>query len=306
MVAPALTHGWFSRISASPDRLVLAAPAKLNLFLEIHGKRPDGYHDIASLMAPVNLFDTLEFALRSDDMIALEWEGGDLPPAAQNLVCIAANQLRLFAKRPELGADIRLTKRIPMQAGLGGGSSDAAATLLGLNELWNLNYPIEVLANLAALIGSDVAFFLGTTAAWCTGRGEIVAAEPAAPAFHIVLVCPPVGLATAEVYRGIEVPSVPVDGSAARAAFRSGDPEALGAALFNRLQTAAFHLAPVVESVYRRLAGLNPAGCLMSGSGSVVFVLCRDAHEADRVANAVRATRPPDQSESRVMVVRTL
>ena len=86
----------------------------------------------------------------------------------------------------------------------------------------------------------------------------------------------------------------------------SGDPNALGAALFNRLQPVAVHLAPVVETVYRRLAGLNPAGCLMSGSGSAVYALCRDAHEANRVASAFRATRPPAEPESRVMVVRTL
>ncbi|HXD87016.1 MAG TPA: 4-(cytidine 5'-diphospho)-2-C-methyl-D-erythritol kinase [Urbifossiella sp.] len=305
MVAP-LTHGRTPCIFASSDKLVLAAPAKLNLFLEILGKRPDGYHDLATLMVAVNLFDTLEFARRSDSVVALEWEAADLPPAAQNFVYLAACELRAVANRPDLGADIRLTKRIPLQAGLGGGSSDAAAAILGLNELWNLNLSADQLAAIAARIGSDVAFFLALPAAWCTGRGEIVAPETPGTSFHIVLICPPAGLSTAAVYQGVRIPLNPVDGSAARAAFRAGDPDALGAALVNRLQAAAFHLAPVVETVYRRLVGLNPAGCLMSGSGSAVFALCRDAHEAERVAAAVRATRPTNQPESRVMVVRTL
>src|SRR5439155_23632352 len=122
----------------------------------------------------------------------------------------------------------------------------------------------------------------------------------------LALVGPAIGLSTAAVYGRLHVPPSPVDGSAARAAFRAGNPDALGAALFNRLQPAAFALAPVVETVYRRLAGLNPAGCLMSGSGSAVFALCRDSHEANRVAMAFRASRPPAEPESRVMVVRTL
>ena len=183
---------------------------------------------------------------------------------------------------------------------------DAAATILGLNQRWNLNLSYSELAAVAAEVGSDVAFFLALTAGWCTGRGELVAPEASSRSFDVVLVCPPVGLSTVEVYRALQVPSVPVDGFAARAAFRAGDPDALGAALFNRLQPPAVHLAPAVETVYRRLAGLKPAGCLMSGSGSAVFALCRDSHEAHRVAKAFRASRPPAEPESRVVVVRTL
>jgi 4-diphosphocytidyl-2-C-methyl-D-erythritol kinase len=320
MVAPALTHGRDHCISASSDALVVAAPAKLNLFLEILGKRPDGYHDLQSLMVAVNLFDTLELQVRTDGLLAIECEPPGLTTGPDNLVYKAAEKLRSKVHRKPgsqtkanrgvgvglLGASIRLTKRISMQAGLAGGSSDAAAALLGLNQLWGLNLARTELAQVAADIGSDVAFFLSGPAAWCTGRGELVSTEASSRSFDMVLVCPPVGLGTAEVYRQVEVPAVPVDGSAARDAFRGGDPEALGAALFNRLQAAAFHLAPVVETVYRRLAGLNPAGCLMSGSGSAVYALCRDAHEARRVANAFQATRPPNEPESRVTVVRTL
>lgn len=222
-----------------------------------------------------------------------------------NLVWKAADKLRTAAGRPDLGAAIRLTKRIPMQAGLAGGSSDAAAALVGLNRVWQLDLPKAELAAVAAAVGSDVAFFLDLPAAWCTGRGEIVTPEPPGAAFHFVLVCPPVGLGTADVFRQLHVPDTPVSGDAARAAFRAGDPVALGAALFNRLEAPAFGLAPLVESVYLRLAGLNPAGCRMSGSGSTVFAVARNSSDAARLAAAFRAATPPAEPESRILRVKT-
>lgn len=291
---------------AGPDGLVLAAPAKLNLFLEILGKRPDGYHELQSLMVAVDLFDTLELRPLPGGAIELTCDPPGLSAGPDNLVYKAADRLRVRANRPDLGAAVRLTKRIPTQAGLAGGSSDAAAALLGLARVWNLSLSKADLAAVAAAVGSDVAFFLDLPAAWCTGRGEIVSPEAAANSLAVVLVCPPVGLGTAEVYRRVQVPPDPVDGSAARAALRAGDPDALGAALFNRLQPAAFGLAPAVETVYRRLARLTPAGCLMSGSGSAVFAVCRDSHHAAGVAAAFRAARPPAEPESRVLVVHTL
>lgn len=306
MVAPFPTSCCTPHFPSGKHSLVVAAPAKINLFLEIRGKRPDGYHDLESLMVAVNLFDTLELTARCDGAIELSCDPPGLSTGPDNLVYKAAERLRIRANRKELGASIHLTKRIPMQAGLAGGSSDAAATILGLNQRWNLNLSYSELAAVAAEVGSDVAFFLALPAGWCTGRGELVSPEASSRSFDVVLVCPPVGLSTVEVYRALQVPSVPVDGFAARAAFRAGDPDALGAALFNRLQPPAVHLAPAVETVYRRLAGLKPAGCLMSGSGSAVFALCRDSHEAHRVAKAFRASRPPAEPESRVVVVRTL
>lgn len=291
---------------AGPDGLVVAAPAKLNLFLEVLGRRPDGYHELNTLMVAVDLFDTLELRPAADGAIRLACDPPGLPTGPDNLVYKAADRLRQRVGRPVLGAAIRLTKRIPAQAGLAGGSSDAAAALVGLNRVWNLNLPKEALAEVAAAVGSDVAFFLDLPAAWCTGRGEVVTPEPAGRPLHAVLVCPPVGLATADVFRHLSVPPSPIDGTAARAAFRAGDPVALGRALFNRLQGPAFDLAPIVRTVYSRLASLNPAGCLMSGSGSAVFAVGRDRADTLRVAAAFRAATPPDEPESRVHVVRSL
>ncbi|HEX4611824.1 MAG TPA: 4-(cytidine 5'-diphospho)-2-C-methyl-D-erythritol kinase [Urbifossiella sp.] len=291
---------------AGPRGLVVAAPAKLNLHLEVLGKRADGYHDLETLMVGVNVYDTLEARPRADNQFVLACDLPGLPTGPDNLVVKAADRLRLRVNRPGLGADLRLAKRIPAQAGLAGGSSDAAAALVGLNRVWALNLSRATLALVAAEVGSDVAFFLSLPSAWCTGRGEVVAPEPAGGGFHVVLVLPPVGLSTPAVFRRLVVPSTPRSGDAVRAAVRAGDAAALGAALFNRLQEPAFGLAPEVERVYRRLAALGPAGCLMTGSGSAVFAVCRGPQDAARVAAGFRAAAPPDEPLSHVLVARTL
>lgn len=286
--------------------LVLAAPAKLNLFLEVLGKRPDGYHALETLMVAVDLFDTLELRLLERGAIELECDPPGLPTGPENLVYKAAERLRQSVNRPELGAAIRLTKRIPAQAGMAGGSSDAATTLDGLNAVWNLGLSLPELARVAAEVGSDVAFFLQPPAAWCTGRGEIVEPERGGRAFDFVVVNPPVGVSTAAAFRALRVDATPRSGEPCREAFRAGDADGLGRSLFNRLQGPAFGLAPLVEVVYRRLAGLNPAGCLMSGSGSAVFAVCRDRAEAVALAGAFLAATPPGEPVSRVSTVRSL
>jgi 4-diphosphocytidyl-2-C-methyl-D-erythritol kinase len=295
---------------AGGDGVVIAAPAKLNLFLEILRKRPDGYHDLESLMVAVDLFDTLEMRAGTNDEIRLVCEPASLSTGPDNLVYKAAIALRTHVNRPALGADIRLTKRIPTQAGLGGGSSDAAAALVGLNRIWKLGLTRPELLAIAASIGSDVAFFLTLPAAWCTGRGEQVTPEPTGnekSGFHFVLVCPPVGLGTAGVYSRLNVPPEPVSGDAVRAAFRAGDANTLGRALFNRLEEPAFALEPLVGRIRQRLGSLGPqapCGALMSGSGSTVFAVCRTRAHAVQVAGAFRDARPADEPESRVLVVR--
>ena len=289
--------------------VVLAAPAKLNLFLEILGKRPDGYHALESLMVAVDLFDTLEMRAVEGDRITLFCHPTTVPAGPDNLVYRAAGALRAVAGRPDLGCEIRLTKRIPMQAGLGGGSSDAAAALAGVNRIWKLGLTRAELLAIAGSIGSDVAFFLTLPAAWCTGRGEVVEPEPAPEGkspFHFVLVCPPVGLGTAGVYGRLAVPEKPVAGDAVRSAYRAGDAESLGKALFNRLEEPAFALEPQVGRIRRRLAALGPCGAVMSGSGSAVFAVCRDRAHAVQVAGRFQDSRPAGERESRVLVVRSL
>ncbi|HZU36850.1 MAG TPA: 4-(cytidine 5'-diphospho)-2-C-methyl-D-erythritol kinase, partial [Gemmataceae bacterium] len=211
----------------------------------------------------------------------------DLSTGPDNLVWRAA---ALLQERTgcERGVSIRLTKRIPMAAGLAGGSSDAAATLAGLNRLWELGLPDARLAELGAELGSDVAFFFATPAAWCTGRGEQVTPLSLGRPLRFVLVCPPVGLSTAAVYRGVTVPAEPQTGEEIREAVKVGDVEEIGRRLHNRLQPVAERLCPEVAALRSRLEALRPAGQLMSGSGTSLFALCRDRGEAQRIAAQLR------------------
>ena len=290
---------------AGPNAIVVAAPAKLNLFLEILRKRPDGYHDLESLMLAVDLFDTLEILVDRSGSITLTCDRIDLPTNHENLIVKAAHALRAHVGRDDLGASIRLTKRIPMQAGLAGGSGNAALTLVGLNEIWKLALTRDELAVIASSIGSDVAFFLTPPAGWCIGRGEIVTPEPVGRTLDFVVVCPSIGLSTAEVYRKLAVPGSPVSGESVRVAVRAGDPMAIGRALFNRLEEPAFALSPKVEQIRNRLAGVAPCGARMSGSGSAVFAVCRDRAEAIRVAAAFRSASSVLDQDSRIYVVRS-
>jgi len=232
MTAPAPSRNPLAGLPAfraGPSALVVAAPAKLNLFLEVVAKRPDGYHDLESLMVGIDLFDTLELHATASGEVELVCEPPGLSTGPDNLVHKAANALKAHTGRGDLSAHVRLTKRVPMQAGLGGGSSDAAAAIAGLNEIWKLGLTRETLHAIAASVGSDVAFFHSLPAAWCTGRGEVTAPEPApANGFDFVLVCPAVGLATAGVFKRLTVPAVPVSGDAVRKAFSAGDPAAIG------------------------------------------------------------------------------
>jgi 4-diphosphocytidyl-2-C-methyl-D-erythritol kinase len=270
------------------DAVLVRAPAKVNLFLEVLAKRSDGYHDIASLMVAVSLYDTLIFREDSSGQIQLSCDLPHLSTGPDNLVCRAADLLRRRTGCTR-GAAIRLHKRIPMAAGLAGGSTDAAATLDGLNRLWELGLSARELAVLGAEIGSDVPFFFSTPAAWCTGRGEKTTPWLLGRTLHLVLVCPAAGLSTADVYRGVTVPEQPESGDEIRQAVADGNVEEIGRRLHNRLQPAAERLCPPIAALDDRLARLGPAGQLMSGSGTSLFALCRDHGEALRLARRLRA-----------------
>lgn len=265
------------------------APAKVNLFLEVLARRADGYHDIATLMCAVSLCDTLECRAAPNGEVTLTCDLPGLETGAGNLVCRAAGALQRHTGCTQ-GARIHLQKRIPLAAGLAGGSSDAAAALAGLNELWQLGLPDAELAKMGAEIGSDVAFFFSTPAAWCTGRGERVTPAPLGRTLDLLLLCPDEGLSTPAVYRGVTVPEEPVNGTPLREALAAGDVVRAGALLHNRLQPPAERLCPAVAEWQARLTALQPAGAAMSGSGSSLFALCRDRREALRIARALHAS----------------
>jgi 4-diphosphocytidyl-2-C-methyl-D-erythritol kinase len=279
------------------------APAKVNLFLEVLARRADGYHELATLMTAVSLYDTLEFKEELSGATRLDCDHPSLSTGPDNLICRAVDLVRRHSGRTE-GVAIRLWKRIPMAAGLAGGSSDAAATLAALNRLWRLGWGRDALARLGAELGSDVAFFFAGPAAWCTGRGERIEPMRLGRPLDFVLVSPSVGLSTADVFRGVTVPSEPVSGEAVRRAAEAGDVEELGRLLHNRLQPAAERLCPDVAGLCTRLAGLGPAGRLMSGSGSTVFALCRDPGEALSLARRLCSARD-ELGAARVRIVRS-
>ncbi|MGE3803450.1 MAG: 4-(cytidine 5'-diphospho)-2-C-methyl-D-erythritol kinase [Gemmataceae bacterium] len=271
----------------TPGALTVQAPAKLNLFLEVLGKRPDGYHEIATLMLAIGLYDQLEIEEDGSGQLTLTCDQPQLSCGEDNLVMKAARLLKERSGTAR-GARMHLTKRIPMAAGLAGGSSDAAAALGGLDRLWALGQSTGQLAELAAQLGSDVPFFLSGPAAWCTGRGEQITPVKPGTALWFVLVCPAAGLGTADVYRRVKVPDSPLDGAELQRVFAAGDIEEIGRRLHNRLQAPAEELCPEVSRARDMLGQLGPAGVLMSGSGSTVFALCRSRPDAERVALGLR------------------
>lgn len=295
-------------VQHTPAGVVVWTPAKLNLFLEVQCRRADGYHEIETIMVPVGLFDTLRFERAVDgagngriefscEVVAPhdptqpadDWA---IPADGENLVVKAVELLRATAGE-ERGARIHLTKRIPPAAGFGGGSSDASAALVAGNLAWNLGLSRERLHELAARLGSDVPFFLQQHAAVCRGRGEMIQPLQGGAKLHFVVVRPPVGLSTAEVYRGC----IPADRTgdcrtADRliAALGTGDPRNLAAGLYNRLQPAAERLLPWIGKLSRWFTELNLIGQQMSGSGSGYFGVCYTASQARRAA-AVLSSR---------------
>jgi 4-diphosphocytidyl-2-C-methyl-D-erythritol kinase len=285
------------------DAVLYWAPAKVNLHLEVLAKRSDGYHDIATLMVAVSLYDTLEFKEDPSGEIQLRCDLPGLTTGPDNLVFRAAALLRQQTGCKH-GVRIRLAKRIPLAAGLAGGSSDAAATLSALNQLWQLGLRADELSALAAELGSDVAFFLAAPAAWCTGRGEQVAPLALGRTLWFVLLCPPFGISTAEVYRGLVAPESPHMGLEIRQAALDGDVDEIGRRLHNRLQPVAEELCPDLAAYEARLAAFRPAGRLLSGSGSSLFALCRNSREAQALALGL-LERPEEGMNSRVFIVRS-
>lgn len=271
------------------------APAKVNLFLEVHAKRLDGYHELETLLAPVDWFDTVYFKDDPRGQISLWCEvaagshdrkrGGrvSIPEGPDNLVVKAIEALRRRAA-PTRGARLGLVKRIPAAAGLAGGSSDAAAALVAANHAWQLRRTTEELAEIAAEIGSDLPFFLGPGAAICRGRGERVERVASLGQLHLVVVAPPDGLATVDVYRACRPADSPRPIEPLLDALAKGHLDKAGRLLTNRLQSAAARLSPWIERAEVHMDQTDVLGHQMSGSGTSYFGLCRNATHARRVA----------------------
>ncbi len=266
------------------------AHAKINLTLEVLGRRADGYHTLASVMQTIALHDTLAIAVSTDGHLQCF---SDLPElnTQENLVTQAAERMRREAGRLELGARIELRKLTPVQAGLGGGSSDAASTLMQLNDLWDVGLPPARLLELAAELGSDVPFFLSGGTALIEGRGEIVTPLPDAEPLWLLLAKPDIGISTPAVFANVGLADY-CEGAntfALAAAIRAGEPLPF-ALLANSLEPGVMRSYPELDRLRARLLDAGAPLVRMSGSGPSLFVPFRRLEEASDVFQRARAS----------------
>jgi 4-diphosphocytidyl-2-C-methyl-D-erythritol kinase len=260
----------------------ILAAAKVNLALEVLEKRPDGYHELETVLQAVDLFDHLRLDKASE--ISLRVVNRSVPQDSTNLAWRAARLIQ-ETLGIEQGVRITLRKRIPVAAGLGGGSSDAAAVLWGLNQLWGLGKDDEFLRRLAVQLGMDVPFFLGGGTQLATGRGEVLTPLKPAGALTLVLVNPNFPLSTREVYSMVPGRLLD-DGSRVRAlvaALETGIPERVAEKLYNALEAVVEPRYPVIREIKRALLEAGALGAVLSGSGPTVVGVARSESHARQI-----------------------
>ncbi len=259
------------------------APAKINLSLHVLRKRPDGYHDLASVMQKISIYDELTFFPR-DGGITLCCPGTDLPTDEKNLVYRAARAIFQHAGYTG-GVEIVLTKKIPSAAGLGGGSSDAAATLVALNDLCSLNVSQSDLLKLGAKLGADVPFFIFGSRAFATGIGDALQVLPDFPPLNIILINPPFELSTRKVYENLNLALTKKKNNYSIPRFYAlGD---VIRELHNDLEAVSFRMHPQLNAFKQLLLDEGALGALMSGSGPTLFGIFADEKSAKEAQDAI-------------------
>ena len=266
--------------------------AKVNLTLEVFGKRADGYHALRSVVMPISLSDTLDIKVTDDGSITSDTGYDDDLCVKAARVLRQCQDVRRETKDARPGAAIRVTKRIPAGGGLGGGSADAAAVLRALNELWKIGLTREELAEIGAQVGSDVPALVMGSPVVMEGRGERVEDLRLKTGYlNLVLVNPGVHSSTKEVYAACE--TRPLDGANATtkmvAALKAGDLGKIAAALMNDLQPPAVRQHPEIADALVSLRTAGVVGAMMSGSGSSVFGLVADEAAAQRISQELNA-----------------
>ncbi len=274
------------------------APAKINLFLRVLKRRSDGYHELETLFERIDLADELKVTPRAEGLM-LSCTDPSLPVNEENLIIQAAQLLQETSKTRQ-GAVIALTKRIPVAAGLGGGSSDAAATLIALNHCWDVGFSRGRLRELAVKLGADVSFFVTSEGAYAIGRGRGDECEPLAVRTQLshVLVVPDAGLCAKEVYQGLAQTRLGCEDSPLTEAapsinmllhaLRNGSLSELAKGLWNDLEPEAIRRCPISALIQSRSQEYKCLGTLVSGSGPAVFGLCHDLAHAQDVSAALR------------------
>jgi len=274
--------------------ILIKAPAKVNLLLRVTGKRDDGYHDITTFFAAVNLYDKLTFV---EDFyggsLTLTCDHSGVPTDESNLVLKAASALRP-RKGVTNGATISLEKKIPVAAGLGGGSSDAAATLIGLNKLWGLGVGMDELLAIAEGVGADAPFFVSRFgAAWGCGVGERLEEATSEKPLHLLLVTPDFGISAADAYRFSTFSFTPFEiTDATRTDIATGDPSLVALHMENDLEEYALRKHPDLMNLRSDLDATGPLKVMLSGSGPTLMALYASQEDAEEGAERMKTKAP--------------
>jgi len=277
--------------------LSLPSFAKINWSLEIPGKRPDGYHEVKTLLQTISLHDELHFEVSEDRAVSLSCDNPDIPTGSDNLVVRAAHLLR---ERFEVvqGVRVRLEKRIPINAGLGGASSNAAVTLLALNRLWEIKPGGGELLEIAAKLGADVPFFLLGGCVQATGTGTTLSPLPSAPEpvrQYLIVITPNAGISTAAAYHALDSRALTTKNanpilSVSQSEANSGDSQPWPSvdSLKNDFESVIFDIEPEIRRTKEALLQAGALGALLAGSGSSVFGIFADEEDQQRAANEIQ------------------
>ncbi|CAM3254923.1 4-(cytidine 5'-diphospho)-2-C-methyl-D-erythritol kinase [Filibacter tadaridae] len=268
------------------------APAKINLTLDVLHKREDGFHEVEMIMTTVDLADRVWLRSTNDGLITIKTSERFVPSDRKNFAYQAAELLqRKYGIKK--GVEITLEKSIPVAAGLAGGSSDAAATLRGLNRLWNLRIEADELASLSAQIGSDVAFCVHGGTALATGRGEIIERLPIPPNCWVILAKPAISVSTADIYGKLNLATIQHPSTAGMIdALEESNYEAMCKAVGNVLEPVTMELYPQVITLKEQMVKFGADAVLMSGSGPTVFGLVQHESRVPRIYNGLKGFCP--------------
>lgn len=272
------------------ETIVETANAKINLALDVVGKRPDGYHNLEMVMTSVGLSDRLTFKRLLDDRIELSCDNPNVPIDEKNFVYQA---IRLMKDQFQIkeGISVHIEKRIPMGAGLAGGSSNAAAAIRTMNHLFKLNLSLDQMYRIAERIGSDVPFCIYGKTAYVTGRGEKIVPLPSLPNTWVLLITPNLFVSTGEIFSHVDLNTI-VHPSVQRVkeAIIDHDYDKMVAHLGNALEDVTFDIYPEVQRLKEKIQSFNPDGVLMSGSGPTIFALTKDLRLARTITSSIDST----------------
>lgn len=268
--------------------IVEKAPAKINLTLNVLNKRPDGFHEMRMVMTSIDLSDHLTFNERNDQQITLSSNAAFIPLNKKNIVYQA---VRLLKERYEIqkGVDINIDKQIPVAAGLGGGSSDAAATLRGLNRLWELGLTLEELALIGEQLGSDVPYCIYNKTAYATGRGEVIKLIHEIPQCWVILVKPPKGISSWTVFEELDLASLPhYNHDKMIEAINENNYEEMIRYAGNALEEISGKYRPDIKMIKGKMEKFGADVAIMSGTGPTVYGLTQQYSKAQRIVNGLK------------------